>query len=600
MNSSVSNPNKSMDPNPIFVFLSVWSVITLKRKIEFAFTLLFILLNGFAEIISLSIVLPFLTLVIDRDRLWSNPRIKDISELFNIQDSYTLLIYVTLALIIAVLICSSFRLFNMWWATRMAFTVSCDLSTQCFSNALYLPYSYHLERNSSETIATITKSVDDASQNIDSTLQFVSSVVIIGSIISALIVINWKITLVSTSVYGLCYFLISRSTKNLLLGSSKFMVENVPKKFKTLQEGLGGIREIILGRYQNYFIENFKSFELSIRKKNAYIGFISNSPRVFLEGISISLIALLALRISNNDYGSFTSLSILGTFALGAQRILPAMQNAYRVSQLITSTRYGVLNAVDLLRRKGKRSIEVEKIDFKNQINLKNLCFSFPSSKDYLFQKFDLSIKAGDRIGIFGTTGSGKSTLVDILMGLYVPQTGTLEIDGKNIFSPNNHDYLTSWRYSIANVPQTIFLTDATFLENIAFGNNIDEIDRELVKESAKQAQISEFIESTSNGYSTYIGERGVRLSGGQRQRIGIARALYKKATLLVFDEATSALDNFTEDFVMNSIDNLDKNITIIIIAHRLRTLNRCNRILEMDSGKIVRELHGSDIQDII
>ena len=283
-------------------------------------------------------------------------------------------------------------------------------------------------------------------------------------------------------------------------------------------------------------------------------------------------------------------LPLIGTIALAAQRLLPAMQQIYSNWASIKGSSKSISNVLKILNKEGilineKYYSTISKLNLMNKIEFSNLSFKFPNSKQDVLRDINLTIGKGDLIGIIGKTGSGKSTLMDLMMGLYQPNKGKLLIDGKSINFDNKS--MISWRKSISHVSQTIYLSDCSILENIAFGEFKEKINVKKVKDCAKRAKISSFIESLPMGYESIVGERGVRISGGQRQRIGIARALYKDSKILFLDEATSALDEKTEKEVVDSIQNFDKELTIIMIAHRLKTVEKCTKIIKIVNGRV-------------
>jgi len=291
------------------------------------------------------------------------------------------------------------------------------------------------------------------------------------------------------------------------------------------------------------------------------------------------LIAILAYLLGKSDDGLKTALPILGSMALGAQRLLPVLQQAYGSFTAILGAQGSLVDTLSLLDQPLPTDNLVEdKIELNDCLSINNLSFKYGKDLPYILQNLNFQIKKGSKVGIIGSTGSGKSTLLDLIMGLLLPTNGYISIDGNRL----NFESIRAWQNNISHVPQTIFLADSSIMENIAFGVPKDEIDFERITITAQKAKIHNDIISWEDGYNTQVGERGVRLSGGQRQRIGIARALYKQANFIVFDEATSALDDQTEKGVMDAIESLDKSLTIIIVAHRLTTLQNCDKIIEV------------------
>jgi len=315
-----------------------------------------------------------------------------------------------------------------------------------------------------------------------------------------------------------------------------------------------------------------------------------------MEAIGMTLIAGLAYVMTQQEGGMVTAIPVLGALALGAQRLLPALQqsyNAYSTIKGASASFADVLNLLDQPLSEYADQLPAKPIPFEKEIKLTNLNFRYKEDSPWVLKNINFSLEKGARIGFIGVTGSGKSTLLDIIMGLLPPTNGELIIDQQPINSQNRR----AWQAHIAHVPQNIFLSDSSIEENIAFGIAKEQIDHQRVKKAAQQAQISELIEQWKEGYQTFVGERGIRLSGGQRQRIGIARALYKKANVLIFDEATSALDNETEREVMEAIEALGKEVTVLIIAHRLTTLKECDKIVKLDKNHAV---HIGSYQEMI
>jgi ATP-binding cassette subfamily B protein len=348
------------------------------------------------------------------------------------------------------------------------------------------------------------------------------------------------------------------------------------------------MRDVLIDGSQAIYCQIYHNADLTLRRAQGRNQFVSASPRFAIEALGMVAIAVLAYWLVQQTDGITKAVPILGAIAIGSVRLLPLLQQAYSARSVIMSGQIILQDVLELLERPLPDDVDQpppKPLPFKQSISLNQLSFRYSSGSPYLLEKINLTIAKGSRIGIIGTTGCGKSTLLDIIMGLLSPTNGTLEIDGQILTSSNNR----AWKTHLSHVPQSVYLADSTVGENIALGVAKDKIDYQRVKESAQQAQISDSIESWPNQYQTFVGERGIRLSGGQRQRIGIARALYKQADVIIFDEATSALENETERAVMQSIEGLNKNLTIIMVAHRLSTLKNCTQIIELGGGVIKR-----------
>jgi ATP-binding cassette subfamily B protein len=352
---------------------------------------------------------------------------------------------------------------------------------------------------------------------------------------------------------------------------------------------LGAIREVLLNNNQPFYVDAFRRADWSNRYAYATNAFLGSCPRYALEALGMILIAMLAYGLSLQPGGLKSSLPLLGAMALGAQRLLPALQQIFGAWAGILGSQADLVDALILIEQPLPEKLLLATpapLDFQDEIQLNDVYFRYAQDGPWVLQDLNLRFSRGARVGLVGSTGCGKSTTMDLLMGLLIPISGLILVDGV----PLDGENIRAWQRIIAHVPQNIFLADTTLAENIAFGEPLESIDMERVRQAAKQAKIAEFIECNPEGYNVLVGERGIRLSGGERQRIGIARALYKQAKVLVFDEATSALDNTTERDVMNAIEELGRDLTIIIIAHRLTTISRCDLIVELEHGKIVAQ----------
>jgi ABC-type multidrug transport system fused ATPase/permease subunit len=374
--------------------------------------------------------------------------------------------------------------------------------------------------------------------------------------------------------------------RTVLSRNSEAGTTHATLRIKRVQEALGGIRDILIDRSQPVFERQFERSAAIFRRASTVNAFIGQSPRIVIEMIGVAMLALYAGHLANSAGGLVSAIPMLGAFVLGAQRLLPLLQQSYTGWASFISNRYNVVDVVKLISLPAfdlPASVPSQS-KFRELIVFDKVSFSYKTGSQVL-SDISLIIAKGERLGIAGTTGSGKSTLMDLLLGLLDPTDGAIRIDGLLLDDATR----AMWQSEIAHVPQAIYLIDDTVAANIAFGIPSPDIDMPRVKAAARAAGLDEFISNLPGGYQTATGERGVRLSGGQRQRIGIARALYKQASVLVFDEATSALDTRTEEEVMTSIAGLGKDITIIMIAHRLSTLKDCDRIIYLENGRIDR-----------
>jgi ABC-type multidrug transport system fused ATPase/permease subunit len=568
----------------------LWVNLTTRRKKQLSLLLIIMVITSFAEVLSIGAVLPFLSALMSPEKVFGSEYIQPILASLQITDPNQLLLPLTLLFIAAAIFSAGMRLTLIWVQTRLGHAIGADLSVQTYERSLYQPYSVHVSRNSSELIAGISGKVNTVvNTSVLPMLSIASSALIVVTIMAALVAIDLVSALVTFGGFGAVYASIMvLSRKRLTKNSQRISLESI-QVVKALQEGLGGIRDVLIDGTQAVYCKIYCSADLPLRKAQADNQIMNASPRFLIEALGIVLIAALTYVLTGREGGVNAALPLLGALAIGAQRLLPVLQQLYSSWSSLRGGQASLNDVLDLLEQPlpdFTRSPTSEPVAFKHSIKANKISFRYTDQTPWVLQNLDFEIPRGSRVGFIGPTGSGKSTLLDILMALLFPGKGTLEIDTIAI---DKHNF-RNWQAHIAHVPQSIFLADITIAENIAFGVPKEQIDYERVRNAAKLAQIAKTIESWEKGYSTCVGERGVRLSGGQRQRIGIARALYKQADVIVFDEATSALDNETEAAVMDAIDAIGSDITILMVAHRLSTLKACDIIYELEAGRINRQ----------
>jgi ATP-binding cassette subfamily B protein len=543
---------------------------------------------AFAEILSIGAVLPFLGVLTAPEWVFSSAFAKPFVQALGISAPAQLLLPLTIAFGLAALGAGAMRLLLLWASTRFSFAVGADLSMSIYRRTLYQPYAVHCARNSSEVVSGISSKANGTISIINALLTLIGSMVILIAILIALLSVNPFIALTAFGGFGLIYIAIIGVTRKKLLKNSQQIALESTQVIKSLQEGLGGIRDVLMEGSQAVYCNIYRSSDLPLRRSQGSNLFIAASPRYAMEALGMLLISGLAYMLVQQNKGIDLAIPVLGTLALGAQRLLPILQQAYAAWIAILGGQASLQDTLELLNQPLPEHADqtcVPVVAFNRSIALKKIKFRYTSQSPFVLKNIDLTIPKGSCIGFIGSTGGGKSTLLDIIMGLLQPTDGVLKVDDQVITSVNNR----GWQSHIAHVPQTIFLADGTIEQNIAFGIPGDRIDHRRVREASQQAQIADTIESWPKQYKTFVGERGVRLSGGQRQRIGIARALYKEADVIIFDEATSALDSETEEAVMRGIERLSKKLTILIIAHRLTTLKNCTQIIELRDGVIKR-----------
>ena len=583
--------------NILHLIFEIIKSLSNKRKKQILFSLIIILICGLTEFISLGAVLPFIGILVDPNSLWENSFVKENAINFGYSSPEQLILPITLIFVFSAIFSTLLRLFNLWINTRLNAIIGSDLSREVYRKIICQPYEIHIERNSSNVINATMSNTSRAVNVITSFLQLISSAVISFSIIICIILVDLKVALSLVLLFGFLYLTLASAIKTKLNSNSKNISRFNKLFIKSIQEGIGAIRDVILNGNQNFYIKECYKENRSLRIIQCENKFLTNFSKYLFEGIGIITIALIGIILVYQNKNSTQILSLLGAIGLGTQKLLPALQEIFRSWGLIKSNSEDLKIVSNILKEPEINSLGyTQKLNLKNSIKLNSIKFRYNGNKNYVIKGINLEIKKGERIGLIGMTGGGKSTLIDILSGLLKPTYGELIIDGKNLYDNKFPARVNSWRASISHVPQSIYLSDCSIAENIALGIPKNLINFEKVKKCAEKAHIAEFIRNTPYGYNTFIGERGVKISGGQRQRIGIARALYRESEILIFDEATSALDDETERSIISSISNLSRKLTIIMIAHRLTTLHNCDKIIKIKQGLIIDEGSPKDI----
>ena len=575
----------------------LWQKLIKRRRQQFCLLLILMIIASVLEIVSIAAVVPFIAAMTSPEQIYQHQLAQSLIQILEITDPGQLLLPLTLAFVIATLIAASARLLLLYASTRLSYAIGTDLSVDIYRRTLYQDYSIHISRSSSEIInSIITKTNTVIVGILMPLLTFISSVVIMVGIVIIVLTINAKVALAVFSIFTFLYWAINFFTRKSVQKNSQLIAEQSTLMVKSLQEGLGGIRDVLIDGTQEFYCKLYSNADLSLRRASGNNIFIGSSPRYLMEAIGMVLIATLAYFLTLEKSGLGEVIPILGALAIGAQKLLPVLQHAYQSYISIKGSKSSFIDVLDLLNQPLSHSFDqdlINSIPFKQEIGFKGLSFRYTKDTPWILKNINLSIKKGEKIGFIGETGSGKSTLLDILMGLLTPTSGELLVDGVAV----THQNRRGWQSHISHVPQSIFLADGNIQENIAFGIDPEKIKERKVVQAAQQAIISEMIDNLKNKYKTFVGERGVRLSGGQRQRIGIARALYKDSSVLIFDEATSALDKQTEKEIMRQIAKLKSNQTIFIIAHNLTTIKLCDRIIRVNKDHTIEQVKYDELE---
>lgn len=547
------------------------------------------LFSTVAELASLGMVLPFLGVLTSPDRVFQQPWIQPLVSGLGLATPHQSLLPLTILFAAAAVVSGATRLALLWGQTRLGNAIGNDLGSAAYRRTLYQPYPVHVARNSSEVVAALMTKINTIVYFIViPTLTIITSVFIVLTILVFMLFVDLELTLMALLGFGCLYGIVVLITRHRLALNGQRATVSQNRVAQVVQEGLGGIRDVLIDGLQETYFRIYRQADSQLRRALSNIAIMGGAPRPVIEAFGIVLIAALAYTLAIRTEGVPSAIPVLGALALAAQRLLPLVQQVYAGWSSIVGGKDSLRDVLSLLEQPLPAFGNVSPVipmPFRKQINLCDLHFRYGAEDPWILSGIDLEITRGSRVGFIGGTGSGKSTLLDIVMGLLSPTMGSIRIDDVEIDQFNQR----AWQSHIAHVPQAIYMADATIAENIAFGVPPQDIDLARVKEAAQRAQIASVIESWSTGYDTIVGERGMRLSGGQRQRIGIARALYKEADVIIFDEATSALDNDTERAVMEAINALSSDLTVLIVAHRLTTLEKCDQIIELGGGVIQR-----------
>jgi len=548
-----------------------------------------ILIMGLFEVVGVSSIAPFIAVVTSPDLIHENVYLNSLYGFFDFQTELNFIVFLGICVISILFISNCYLAFMTSTITYFSSMLTYRLQVRLLENYLMQPYSFFLDRNTSDLGKNILVEVGRVTNGFIMQLLLVLSKVIIAIFLfSLLLYINPIVAITVTLVLGSAYWGIFKLVRQRLLKIGKKATKENYTIYKTADEAMSGIKDTKLHSSEVEFVKRFAVPSKELQRYNAQKTIISFLPRYLFEviafggiiGIIISLISTTTL----SDAKTF--MPIITLYVMAGYRLMPALQQIYSG---LTNIKFN-LPAFEALVHDFSSSMneKVEQIQhatipFEDKFEISQLSFSYENSDTKILDKLNLIVYPNTTVGIVGSTGSGKTTLIDLILGLLVPESGFISLDGVEI---NKHN-ISAWQNNIGYVPQSIYLTDDTIEANIAFAKSRDKINIDKAIKAAKMANLHKFITTLPDQYKTFVGERGVRLSGGQRQRIGIARALYHDPTVLVLDEATSALDGITENAIMDAINNLSHKKTIIMIAHRLSTVKECDIIHMMKNGRI-------------
>ena len=565
-------------------------LLSSKERYKIVLLLLMILIMALIDLLGIASIMPFIAVLSNPELIETNDALSyayEIGNNFGITTKNRFLFALGIVVFLLLIMSISFKAMTLYFQTRFVKMCEYNIASRLIKSYLYQPYSWFLNRNSATIGKTILSEVSRVvGKGLTPMMNLITNIIVTLTIFILLVYVEPKLAGIVLLTMCTFYVLVYNFNKNLLSKIGKELFSDNEKRFKVLSEAFGASKEVKVGGLEKVFINQFSKPAKNIALRTSLVTIMSEMPRFTLEAVAFGGMLLITLYFMILSSDITNVIPIIALYALAGYRLMPALQKIFIsltslrvVSPALDSLHNDLKNLKPIILSKNEDTLIVN-----NDICLKNIHYNYPNASKTALKNISLTIPVNKTIGLVGATGSGKTTTVDILLGLLEAQKGTLEVDGRII----NNDNRRAWQSSIGYVPQQIFLTDNTVSANIAFGVDFKDIDEEAVMNAAKIANIHNFImNELPLKYRTTVGERGIRLSGGQRQRIGIARALYHKPKVLVLDEATSALDNLTEKAVMDSVHNSEKNITKILIAHRLSSVKNCDKIFLFHKGEI-------------
>lgn len=566
----------------------ILNLIPVNDRLKLVYLFLLMLIALFFEILGIGLIIPIISFISNPNLINEYPYLKLLINKFGAYNTKNFIIIFFVFFVFFYLLRTFFLIYVAWKQNQFSGSIYKHLSNYFLTGYLNCSYQFHLQNNSSPMIKNLQVEIELMGSITNTALGFLSEFFVALSIIFILFIVQPFGALIITIFFLIAGFVYNLFFKNKLTEWGSQRLKHIEKRSQIIFESFEGIKELKLFSAENFFLKRFNYHTKKFTSVAIKSGTIAQIPRLYLELLSIIALSISIIFIFINSNGNTTSIfTLLSIYVASAFRILPSVN---RMMSSFQSIKYllplidklvSEKNVIDEYYFNRKHSSQSEIINFSKTIEIQNITFRYENAVQNALENINFTIQKGDFIGIIGESGSGKSTFIDIFIGLFVPKSGNILVDGIVL-----NDYIT-WRRKIGYVSQNIYLIDDTIVNNIAFGQNSEEIDLSRIDYVLKEAQLYDFIYSLPLNVQTTIGERGVRFSGGQRQRLGIARALYHDPEILVFDESTSALDSSTEAEIMKSILNLNKNTTVLFITHRLSTIENCNHVYKLEKGRI-------------
>lgn len=570
----------------------LFSLLSDEQVRQFYILQVLVVIMAFTELLGIASIAPFMALVGDISILEKSNVFAELYQLSGITDPMDFVFYTGLLVLVALSVSTLVSMFTIWKLSLYAARVGTEIADRLYAYYMQEDWQFHASGSSAQLTKQVSTEAIRVTNGIVQPLMQMNAKVVLATLISVSILIyNPIIAITGLFIFALAYFLLYKLVRKKLVSNGQVISQVSTERFRLMNEGFGGIKDVLLLNRSQDFVKRFEESGQVFARALGLNSGISQVPRYFMELIAFgTMIGLVLLLIKLHEGNLGAVLPILAVYALAAFKLLPALQQIYSSIAQIK----GNLAAFEAVKGDLERSVSSHKFitkealpirtELKQQITLSDIKFNYPGKSRPAVNGVTMTIPVNSVVGLVGSSGSGKSTLIDLLLGLLMPQSGHIYVDDTRITSENKR----AWQDTLGFVPQSIFLSEGTIAENIAFGLPVTDIDLKQVNKALELASLTELVSQLPDGVNTKVGERGVQLSGGQRQRIGIARALYHEADVLVFDEATSALDGITEKVIMDAIHDFSGQKTIIMIAHRLKTVQKCDIIYLMDQGKIV------------
>lgn len=580
------------------IIKQLFTLLSDKQIKQFYLLQVLVVVMAFTEILGIASIAPFMALVGDTSMLEKNNMLTTLYEMSGITDPMDFVFYTGVLVLVALTLSTIVSMYTTWRLALYGANVGIEIADQLYTYYMKEDWQFHASGSSAQLTKQVSTEAMRITSGIVQPLMRMNAKVVLAVLISVSVIIYDPIVaVIGLIIFAFAYLILYKLVRKKLIVQGRELSEVSTERFRLMNEGFGGIKDVLLLNRSSDFIERFQNTGLIYARALGVNAGISQVPRYFMELIAFgTMISLVLLLIKWHEGNLGAVLPILAVYALAAFKLLPALQQIYASIVQIRGS-IAAFEAVEGDLRRSYKRIQQDNLQknnsvkptyerpiFNDNLQLKNIVFKYPNKKTSAVNNVSMTIPANSVIGLVGSSGSGKSTLIDVVLGLLDTNSGHLEVDGKPITEQNKR----AWQDMLGFVPQSIFLSEGTIAENVAFGLPTKDVNVMQVKEALKLASLDELVAQLPEGIDTRVGERGIQLSGGQRQRIGIARALYHKADILVFDEATSALDGITEKIIMDAIHNFNGKKTIIMIAHRLKTVQKCDTIFLMEKGKII------------